>query len=64
MREGRIGDLLRRNMERLRPEAAYFGPADGRRTAFLVIDLEDPSQISAIFELFFQELGPASTSSR
>ncbi len=57
VRDGRIGDALQRAMERLQPEAAYFGPMDGRRTAFLVIDLDDPSRIPAISEPFFQEMG-------
>ena len=57
VREGRVGDLLRRSMEQLQPEAAYFGPLDGMRTAFLVINLDDPSRIPAISEPFYQELG-------
>ena len=57
VREGRVADLLRRSMEQLQPEAAYFGPLDGMRTAFLVFDLDDPSRIPAISEPFYQELG-------
>ena len=57
VREGRVGGVLQRAMEQLRPEAAYFGPMDGARTAFLVIDLDDPVRIPAISEPFFQELG-------
>ena len=57
VREGRIGDVLQRAMERLHPEAAYFGPLDGVRTAFLVFDLDDPARIPAISEPFYQELG-------
>ncbi len=57
VREGRVADLLRRSMEQLRPEAAYFGPLDGMRTAFLVFDLDDPSRIPAISVPFYQELG-------
>ncbi len=57
VREGRVGDLLQRSMELLQPEAAYFGPLDGMRSAFLVFDLDDPSKIPAISEPFYQELG-------
>ena len=57
VREGRIGDLLQRTLRQLQPEATYFGPMDGMRTAFLVINLDDPSRIPAITEPFFQELG-------
>ncbi len=57
VREGRISDLMQRTMVQLQPEVAYFGPFDGGRTAFLVIDLDDPAKIPAISEPFFQELG-------
>ena len=40
-------------MERLRPESAYFGPDEGFRTAFIVFDLEDPSQLPALTEPLF-----------
>lgn len=43
-------------LERVKPEAAYFGTRDGLRTAFLVFDLEDPTGIPAIAEPFFQSL--------
>ena len=43
-------------MERLKPEAAYFGPEDGVRTAFIIFDLEDPSQIPPISEPFCSKL--------
>ncbi|MFV0129372.1 DUF3303 family protein [Streptomyces sp. HMX112] len=50
-------EFMRSVMERLRPEAAYFGPHEGQRTAFIVIDLEDPSQLPVISEPFFGQLG-------
>ncbi len=57
VREGRVGPLLQRVMEQLQPEAAYFGPGEGSRTAYLVVNIDDVSQIPAISEPFFQELG-------
>ena len=57
VREGRVGALLQRTMEQLQPEAAYFGPLEGMRTAFMVINLDDVSRIPAISEPFYQELG-------
>ncbi len=57
VRDGRIGSLLQDAMERLKPEAAYFGPHEGGRTAFIVCNLDDVSQIPSISEPFFQELG-------
>ncbi|MCX4744015.1 hypothetical protein OG455_00550 [Kitasatospora sp. NBC_01287] len=43
--------------ERIKPEAAYFGAKDGMRTAFVVLDLKEPSDIPSIAEPFFQDLG-------
>jgi hypothetical protein len=41
----------------LKPEAAYFGSLHGKRTCFIVFDLEDPSDIPSVAEPLFQELG-------
>jgi hypothetical protein len=40
----------------LRPEAAYFGPENGVRTAFIVFDMQDPSQLPSITEPLFSKL--------
>ena len=44
-------------MEKLKPEAAFFGAKDGARTGFLIFDLEEPAEIPDVCEPFFQELG-------
>jgi len=44
-------------IERLKPEAAFFGAKDGMRTGFIVFDLQQPSQIPTVVEPFFQKLG-------
>ena len=51
--DGSMPQTLQSMMERLQPEAAYFGPEDGVRTAFIVFDLQDPSQLPALTEPFF-----------
>jgi hypothetical protein len=53
--DGSMPQLLEGVMERLQPEAAYFGPEAGMRTAFMVFDLEDPSHIPAISEPLFNK---------
>ena len=53
---GSLPQLMQDMMGRLQPEAAYFGPEDGVRTAFIVFDLQDPSQLPAISEPFFSNL--------
>lgn len=54
--DGTMTDVMQQALERLRPEAAYFAPQDGVRTAFIVFDLEDPSQIPSISEPLFSKL--------
>ena len=52
--DGTMSEMMQGMMERLKPEAAYFGPEDGLRTAFIIFDLEDPSQIPSISEPLFR----------
>jgi len=54
IREGTMEEALQGVMEQLKPEAAYFYPEDGKRTAFIVFDLEDPSKLPPLTEPFFQ----------
>ena len=50
---GGIQQALGSVMEQLRPEAAYFTVEDGRRTALIFFDMEDPSQMPVVAEPFF-----------
>ena len=54
--DGSMPELMQETMERLQPEAAYFGPEDGIRTAFIVFDLRDPSELPPIAEPLFSRL--------
>ncbi|MEU0657499.1 MULTISPECIES: hypothetical protein [Streptomyces] len=56
IRGDRLDAILGSLMDRVRPEAAYFGAIDGMRTAFVVFDLEDPSHVPVICEPLFMEL--------
>ncbi|MGA5424635.1 hypothetical protein [Streptomyces lavendulocolor] len=56
IRDDRLDAILGSFMDRVRPEAAYFGAIDGMRTAFVVFDLEDPSRVPVICEPLFMEL--------
>ena len=56
MQEGRMPAVMQSMMEKLSPEAAYFGPDGGHRTAFIIFQMDDPSQLPAISEPLFREL--------
>lgn len=48
---------LKSVFDRIKPESAYFGSQDGMRTAYVVFDLKDASDIPGVAEPFFQDLG-------
>ena len=53
VKDGSLKKVIGESLERLKPEAAYFLPEDGRRTAIMVFDLADQSEIPSIAEPFF-----------
>lgn len=57
IRNGTLAKLIQSSMEQVKPEAAYFTADHGHRTCFLVFDMQDSSQMPAIAEPFFLELG-------
>ncbi len=57
IKEGRIGETMGSILDDLQPEAAYFTDVDGTRGGFLVVDMEDASQIPAITEPLFLQVG-------
>jgi hypothetical protein len=58
-RDGSLPKTMMELIERLKPEAAYFFPDRGVRTALMVVDLKDPSDIPAIAEPLFESLNAA-----
>ena len=55
--DGSMAMTIGQFVEKTKPEAAYFGPHNGRRSAMFVLDMQDSSQIPAIAEPFFIGLG-------
>src|ERR1051326_13591 len=53
VRKGAIGDLMKKILAEIKPEAAYFTELDGRRTAILIVNLENASRIPALAEPWF-----------
>ncbi|WP_395572822.1 hypothetical protein [Streptomyces sp. BK79] len=56
VRSGKMADLMRETLDHMKPEAAYFGAIGGRRTALLVIDMQDSSDLPRLGEPFFMEM--------
>ena len=56
-KDGRLQRTIAAAVKRLRPEASYFYPRDGKRHGLMVFDLKDSSQLPSVLEPFFQELG-------
>src|SRR6266700_775247 len=52
-RRGTLGSTIQSILADLKPEAAYFLDWDGKRTGFLVFDMQDASQIPAVAEPWF-----------
>ena len=57
--DGSLGRAIESIMTKLKPEAAYFTPLDGKRSGMLFFDIAEPSQIVEAVEPFFLNLNAA-----
>jgi hypothetical protein len=57
VKNGSIGQTLETILGKLQPEAAYFCPLDGKRGGFLVINMEEESDIVSKLEPLWLEAG-------
>jgi hypothetical protein len=57
LKDGTLPKIVESMMERLKPEAAYFGPGEGGRTCTFVFDMQDSSMTPTIVEPLFEGLG-------
>lgn len=57
IKEGRIGETMESILQELQPEAAYFTDVEGTRGGYLVVNMEDASQIPAMTEPLLLGLG-------
>ena len=53
VRAGKVGEVIERILESIKPEAAYFTEQDGKRGAVLLVDVKEPSDVPAFAEPFF-----------
>jgi hypothetical protein len=54
--DGTIGKLMQGAADRWRPESMYFTTFDGQRTAYMVFDMPDASDMAVFAEPFFEGL--------
>lgn len=59
LQDGSLGKILESTMSSLKPEAAYFGLSDGKRTGMIFFDLADQSQMVEVLEPLFLSLDSA-----
>lgn len=53
IKDGSASIKIGKIMEAIKPESAYFTDAHGHRTGYLVVNLEDASQIPSLAEPWF-----------
>jgi hypothetical protein len=56
IKDGSLGTVMQHVAQRWKPEAMHFTTFDGKRTAYIVFDLPDASDIPPFAEPFFTEL--------
>jgi hypothetical protein len=54
--DGSLGRTMESVLSKLKPEAAYFAPLEGKRGGMIFFDMADPSQIVESVEPFFLSL--------
>ena len=52
-RKGTLGKTIGAIVDELKPECAYFGDSDGKRTGFIVVNIDGMHQIPKIAEPWF-----------
>lgn len=57
IRDGSIGQTMETILGKLQPEAAYFGPIDGKRGGYLFFNMGENSESVTKLEPFWLELG-------
>jgi len=53
VKDGSVGQKMQRILDATKPEAVYFTEFDGHRTAILIVDMTDSSQIPSLCEPWF-----------
>lgn len=56
VKSGKVGEIIGRILESIKPETAYFTEQDGKRGGLFVIDVKTPSDVPFFAEPFFSQL--------
>jgi len=57
--DGSLGRTMEAIMSKLKPEAAYFAPMDGKRGGMIFFELSEPSEVIEAVEPLFLNLDAA-----
>lgn len=61
VKEGSLPKTVMGFVDQYKPESCWFTAEEGKRTAFFVFDLKDPTLIPSVAEPFFMNLHAAIT---
>jgi hypothetical protein len=53
VRNGKVGEIIGRILEAIKPETAYFTEQDGKRGGIFVVNIQTPSDVPSFAEPFF-----------
>jgi hypothetical protein len=53
VRNGTVGKTIQRILDEIKPESVNFTEYNGRRGAFMIVDVADPSKVPLIAEPWF-----------
>ncbi|MER7463423.1 hypothetical protein [Streptomyces sp. NPDC097981] len=56
IKSGGLPQLMKKLMDDLKPEAAYFGLSEGVRTCWIVFDMQDSAKMPPLLEGLFMQL--------
>lgn len=56
IKDGSLPKIIKKTMDEIKPEAAYFTAENGKRTGYFFFEMKDSSQIPVIAEPLFMGL--------